>query len=271
MPDAFRTFLRGLAVCAAASLSAGPATASDCKARVAGVLKAGSPNGYAIFQQVTDKAFFRTWLDCGDAQFGLPTAVHESVHLITGEIDAYPLVGGGEITRPPEDKALFAPARIERLFQPSLFVSTYLHRGSATSAVDFRYLLDELNAYTHDLDTAMALDHMRNPDVQPSHRDGLAALMSFVALYVDAAESDPAARNALKRPEMAAAVSTLWDQAERTMLASCRIPDIGTEDREFLGKLCSAKPQAALGRLLGRPAICPKACLTPGPRTASRE
>ena len=271
MHKTVRTTLCGLVLHTVALLIAGPAAAGDCKAKAVDVLKAESPNGYAIFQQITDKAFFRTWLDCSDAQYGLPTAVHESVHLITGDNDAYPLIGGGAVKRPPEGNALFAPSKIARQFRPSLFVATYLRPGRATSAADFRYLLDELNAYTHDLDTAIALDDRRTPDLQLSHRDGLAALMIFVALYIEAAESDPVAWNGLKRPDTATAVSTLWGQAERTMVASCSIPDIGSEDKGFLSKLCGAKPQAALEHLLGRPPVCPKACLDAGPKTASRD
>ena len=90
-----RTALFGLAL-----LSAAPAAADDCKAKAAEILKAASPNGYAIYRQVRDKAFFRAWLDCSDAQYALPTAVHESVHMITGDTDAYPLIGGGAVKRP---------------------------------------------------------------------------------------------------------------------------------------------------------------------------
>lgn len=271
MHKTVRTALCGLVLHAVALLSAGQAAAGDCKAKAIDVLKTTSPNGYAIFQQIKDKAFFRIWLDCNDAQYSLPTAVHESVHLITGDRDAYPLIGGGAVKRPPDGGTRFAPGRIARQFRPSLFVDTYLRPGGATSAADFRYLLDELNAYTHDLDTAIALDHLSGPDVRPSHRDGLAALMSFVALYIEAAESDSAAWNELQRPDTASAVSTLWGQAERTMVSSCRIPDIGSEDKGFLGKLCAPKVQAGLERLLKRPPVCPKACLAAEPKTASRD
>ncbi|AWN38468.1 hypothetical protein [Methylobacterium radiodurans] len=256
-----------LLVCAGVTASA----ADRCAAGAIDILKAASPNGYSVFRQVGDKKFFRAWLDCGDVQYGLPTAVHESVHAITGETDAYPLIGGGAVKRPPESAALFAPARIAGQFRPSLFVTTYLRPGGATAATDFRYLLDELNAYTHDLDTAIALDGLRDPDIQPAHRDGLAALMSFVALYVEAAETVPTAWSALKGPGMRPAVSALWGQAERTMVASCRVPDLGSEDGTFLRKACAPAPMSALERLLGRPPVCPKACLAPASRTASRE
>ncbi len=272
MRKGVRTALLGLVLQALALLGAEPAAAGDCKAKAVNVLRAASRNGYAVFQQVADKDFFRAWLDCDDVQYGLPTAVHESVHMITGDSDAYPLIGGGSVKRPQESAALFAPARIARQFRPGLFVTTYLQPGGGTSATDFRYLLDELNAYTHDLDTALALDERRHPDVHTAHRDGLAALMSFVALYIEAAETIPATWSGLTRPETRKAVSVLWGQAERTMTASCRVPDLGSgEDRMFLTRLCAPGPMSALESLLGRPAVCPKACLASGPRTASRE
>ena len=271
MRKTVRAALCGLILQAATSLGVEPAAAGECGPQAIDVLKAASSNGYAVFRAVKDRAFFRTWLDCDDAQYGLPTAVHESVHLITADGDAYPLVGGGAVKRPAEDGALFAPARIARQFRSSLFVDTYLRPKGATSAVDVRYLLDELNAYTHDLDTAVALAERRDPDVQRHHRDGLAALMSFVALYIETAENDPSAWSALKRPGTAAAVTTLWTQAEHTLVASCRIPEFGDEDKIFLGKLCATRTQAALGRFLGRVPVCPKACLNTGPKTASRD
>lgn len=272
MRAGMRTALCGLALYAAvpsgAALAAEPAPA--CEAEALRALRAASPNGESVYRQLGDRSFFRVWLDCEDAQFGLPTAVHESVHHLTADTDAYPLVGGGTVARPPEDAALFAPSRLARRFRPGTLVEAYLKPGGATSATDFRYLLDELNAYTHDLDAALALEPLRDPEVRPAHRDGLAALMSFVALYVEAAEADTAARAALKRPRMRAAVTALWGQAERTMTASCPVPGIGVEDRGFLTTLCGPGPQAALGQLLGRAPVCPRACLS-GPRTASRE
>ena len=48
---------------------------------------------------------------CDDAQFDLSTAVHESTHFISSEIDAFPLVGGGAVERPPCRPTLDCAAR----------------------------------------------------------------------------------------------------------------------------------------------------------------
>src|SRR6185295_6531668 len=98
-----------------------------------------------------------------EAQLGLPTAVHESVHYITAELDAFPLVHGGQSKRPHEVSAFYAPQLIAAKFKRNDFVTTYLQPGGASSATDFRYLLDELNAYTHDLNTAVALSRSHGP------------------------------------------------------------------------------------------------------------
>src|SRR5262249_17761038 len=160
-------------------------------------LRGSAPQGFAVYQAIQDKKFFLSWISCNEAQLGLSTAVHESVHYITAETDAFPLVGGGQLKRPHEVSEFFAPSLIAGKFKANDFVTTYVRPGSASSSTDFLYLLDELNAYTHDLNTAVALSRaqaaVEEGDEEVDHRDGLAALMAFVALYVERAEeSEPA-------------------------------------------------------------------------------
>ena len=261
------------AALACTTLAADAAAAEDCRARALERLQAGAPDGFAIYQKIKDKKFFLHWINCGEQQLGLPTAVHESVHHITAETDAFPLIQGGQLKRPHEVSAFFAPSLIAGKFKPDEFVSTYLRPGNASSSTDFLYLLDELNAYPHDLNTAVSLS--RSPiageqaDEEIDHRDGLAALMAFVALYVErAAESEPATWSGLQQPRVAKAVSELWGRAERVMASSCGIPNFGTRDKVFIRQLCQAGPQAALQKILGRAPVCPTACLKPTPIAA---
>ena len=79
----------GLNAAADGRLIAGRARSNDCAPR--------RPRGSPIYQAIKDKAFFLGWISCGEAQLGLPTAVHESVHYITAELDAFPLVQGGAV------------------------------------------------------------------------------------------------------------------------------------------------------------------------------
>ena len=249
-----------------------PAAAADCRPAAIERLRAASRGGFAIYQKVKDKTFFLNWISCDEAQLGLPTAVHESVHYITAETDAFPLVNGGELKRPHEVSTFFAPSLIAGKFKPNDFVTTYLRPGSASSAADFLYLLDELNAYTHDLATAVSLYRSHgstDEGDQVDHRDGLAALMAFVALYAErAGTSEPATWRGLREPRVAGTVSALWGRAETVMASSCGIPNFGSEDKLLIRQFCQSGPQAALGKIIGRAPVCPSACLSATPVAA---
>src|ERR1700754_708153 len=248
-----------------------PAQAGDCRPGAIEQLRASAPEGFAIYRAIKDKTFFLGWISCGEKQLGLPTAVHESVHYITAELDAFPLVHGGQLKRPHEVSAFFAPQLIAGKFKANDFVATYLRPGSASSSTDFLYLLDELNAYTHDLDTAVNLSRSRGVEHgdEVDHRDGLAALMAFTALYAERAEqSEPATWRGLLEPRVAKAVSELWGRAEQVMASSCGIPNFGTQDKSLIRQFCQRGPQASLQKILGRAPVCPIACLNSTPVAA---
>jgi hypothetical protein len=269
-----RRLLRSITFAAFACMpfAAGPtAEAGDCRPGAIERLRASAPEGFAIYQAINDKKFFLDWISCGEAQLGLPTAVHESVHYITAELDAFPLVQGGQVKRPHEVSAFFAPQLIAGKFKANDFVTTYLRPGSASSSTDFLYLLDELNAYTHDLNTAVNLNRSRGVEHgdEVDHRDGLAALMAFVALYAERAEqSEPATWRGLLEPRVARTVSELWGRAEEVMASSCGIPNFGTEDKSLIRQFCQSGPQASLQKILGRAPVCPTACLKSTPVAA---
>jgi hypothetical protein len=269
-----RRLLRSICFAALACMPVAAAThsaaeAGDCRPGAIERLRASAPEGFAIYQAIKDKKFFLNWISCGEAQRGLPTAVHESVHYVTAELDAFPLLHGGQLKRPHEVSAFFAPSRIAGKFKANEYVVTYLRPGSASSATDFLYLLDELNAYTHDLNTAVNLSRSSGPAEQGDevdHRDGLAALMAFVALYAERAEqSEPATWSGLLEPRVAKTVSELWGRAEKVMASSCGIANFGTEDKALIRQVCQSRPQAALQKILGRAPVCPTACLKSTP------
>ncbi len=265
--------LTALACMALAAASNSAVQAADCRPAAIERLRTAAPAGLAIYQKIKDKAFFLNWISCGEAQLGLPTAVHESVHYITAETDAFPLVNGGQVKRPHEVSAFFAPSLIAARFKGSEFVATYLRPGRASSSGDFLYLLDELNAYTHDLNTAVALSRsqasVEEGADEVDHRDGLAALMAFVALYIEQAEdSEPATWSGLQQPRVAKTVSELWGRAEKVMASSCGIPSFGTQDKSLIRQFCQSRPQASLQKILGRAPVCPAACLKSTPVAA---
>src|SRR5687767_10185823 len=99
----------------------GAAEAGDCRAAAIERLRVAAPQGFAIYQKVKDKTFFLNLISCNEAELGLPTAVHESVHYITAETDAFPLIGGGELKRPHDVSAFFAPSLIAEKFKGNDF------------------------------------------------------------------------------------------------------------------------------------------------------
>ena len=247
-----------------APLGLGIAHAGDCRQKALDQLRDASPGGSAIYRQTSREDFFASWIDCRDPQFDLSTAVHEATHFITGETDAFPLVGGGAIARPHEASAFFAPSHIANQFEDDDFAAIYLRGGKASSATDFLYLLDELNAYSHDLETAVDLKHLSAADQAVDHRDGLAALMAFVAVYVETARaSDSETWSGLRAPRVAKTIAALWGRAERVMTSSCGIPNFGTVDTSYIRRFCEQRTRAALEPILGRSPVCPSACPEP--------
>lgn len=249
---------------AAPAVSAAPA--ADCKPQALRHLSQLAPEGYAIYRAATDKAFFTRWITCDDLQLGLATAVHETVHMLTEEQDAFPLIGGGSIKRVHAVSKFFPPREISGRFdRDSTYVETYLRPGAATSANDFLYLLDELNAYTHDLNAVIVLQPLHNPAFRVDHRDGLASLMSFVMAYADAAQRDkPKTWEGLQRPEVKKLIQTIWSQAESVLAKSCGIPGIGSQDRKLIAFMSDKTNNAALSAILDRPPASASACLSAG-------
>jgi hypothetical protein len=267
--DVMLQVLRITALTASLAVLASPNTASaaprgDCRTQAINDLQRLSPEGHAIYRAMTDKKQFLVWLTCDDVHLGLSTSVHESVHMLTHERDAFPLIEGGEIRRPHAVSKFYAPREISRQFDgKDNYVRTYLRPGAASSATDFMYLLDELNAYSHDLNSAVQLVSLQRRDRQADHRDGLAALMSFVLSYVQTAEkSKPATWEGLMREEPRKVVQTLWAQAETVLASSCSIRGFGMKDRSYIAYMHKPENNSALTKLLGRAPAHPDACMS---------
>ena len=201
-----REILLGIII-AAAAFSPGHAVerrGGSCQAQGLRELERLSPQGFAVYRAIPDKKFFTNWISCDGAQLSLTTAVHESVHYLTESKNGYYLLDGRVLRRPPELSKLAKPKQIAGAFRSDTYVQTYLRLGAATSAVDLTYLLDELNAYTHDLNVAVNLVPLSKPsDGNVSNRDGLGALMSFVMKYVDTAKPSLEKRMAHINSELA--------------------------------------------------------------------
>jgi hypothetical protein len=261
---------RTLLAAAAAALTIGlavPAQAAPqtgCHTQALRDLERLSPQGYAVYQAMKSKKDFLQWIMCDDVELSLTTAVHESVHMLTEEKDGYLLIDGSVVRRPRELERFSPPREVSGTFEKGdIYVQTYLRPGAASSAQDATYLFDELNAYTHDLNSAVKLAPLKKRGgAHAAHRDGLSALMSFVMKYVDAArQQNGGTWKGLQAPGPKNVVRTLWAQAEGVLASSCGIPDFGQKDRQYVGFLCNNKNGAALGELLGRAPACPSQCM----------
>lgn len=239
---------------------------AHCREEALDQLKRYSASGYNIYERLDDKRMFTTWILCDERQRGLTTAVHEAVHMLTEQLDAYPLVDGGQIARIPLTEKFVKPGRIAAQFKQSdEFVRTYLMPGGASSADDFTYLIDEFNSYIHDLNTAVQTQAMAPKDSYLGHRDGMSAMMAFLMAYVALAEKDdPRTWAGLYRADVKHLVTTLWSDGERTIEKSCKVPRYAVDDQAFLRHICAPANGRALGQLLGRAPRCPKACLSNG-------
>jgi hypothetical protein len=228
------------------------------------LLRASDPDGFAVFDRErhvgqkadTGKFVFDSFLDSGcadgsDAPSTLSTSVHETVHALRQPLHGYILIGGAVL---PDFSpgSLFAPSGLAGQFQAEdPFVQIYLVHGQASSADDFTYLLDELNAYAHDLHTSSLLDGKIPPNADGSYstpRDGTLALMSFVKAYADRAGA------ALNAEPYRTAVRTLWKQSSDSLLENCKHRNQMSEvGKRYLKFVCSSGA-------LERPAACSATC-----------
>jgi hypothetical protein len=274
-----------------AASGAGPGCSAADRARLLGLLRARDADGWRVYLaershgqrgengKFVFDAFLDESCDAGETpDVALSTAVHETVHALRSALGGYDLIGGGLLPDLRADPAeFFPPGRMASQFAVRSeataanpkgwdpFVENYLGPGQATSAEDFSFLLDELNAYAHDLTTSSRLDGAfeKSPDDEVTPRDGTLALMSFVKRYAeDARRSAPRTWSALGREPYRGAVRTLWAQSEAALRESCRHANMGSEiGARYLKALCDPATNAGLAALLGRAPACPARCL----------
>src|SRR5262245_66625929 len=82
------------------------AARTDCQPQALRDLERLSPQGHAVYQAISDKRHFLRFLTCDGVVLGLSTAVHETVHLLTSDKNAYQLDAGRE-AEPSSDRRRF--------------------------------------------------------------------------------------------------------------------------------------------------------------------
>ena len=222
------------------------------------LLEQHHPIGYAIYRadpvSFLDAAW---WHNCNFSIVDvLVVALHETVHALS--TNSYYLPGGQTLGR-VNDTGLFPPIKIADQFANDRFKELYLSSGpeSASSAQQFSFLLDELNAYSHGLATENALSKFV---IERQWRSGAVAMMAYTKAYLSlAAKKYPRAWSQLLAQK--ATIGIIWSNAELTVKNSCsKGPPTVREDLVYLRAICSTSTNPALEQILGRKPECELSC-----------
>jgi hypothetical protein len=223
------------------------AAVAPCLPNVLDVLSQKDPNGTGVYTTLANPDKFSFWLDCSDANFAAPSAVHESTHLInfkhsTFARASYYLPGGTFMSVPRHRGEFFPRNEINLSLATSelgIYFRTYL--TGEGSKQELPVLLDELNAYTHDLMTGTALQSLIPSNQHVSERDGLAVFMYYLELYLKRARlAHPKAWQIISTDaEYRALLKALWANAETALRAACPFEALGIDDAPYLKKVYS--------------------------------
>lgn len=247
-----------------------------CAQDAAKILKNGSPSGHWVWQNGDRNVFNFFASDCADRneflKQGISTAVHETVHALRGVRNAYPLIDKSYL-EVPDTEGLAAPRDIAngfrtkfRIGRDDLMFETYLNnrgKDAASSNTDFSYLLDEFNAYTHDLSVSTDLSE-KGIHKMSERPGGMTTMMAYVAHYAEFARTS--------RPDTWAKLTTntsvrqtvirLWTQAESVLARACvqQTKSDDAKDANYIRSIC--ENPSAIAQVIGRPVKCPSHCLT---------
>ena len=195
------------------------------------------PEAQRVFDELNDKKDFSVWFtnEPDMLRGDITTAIHESVHMIRANTGKYILIEGGWVDAPEKDDILVvAPSKIvhpalKNSYSGDSFLETYMTEGEeASSSADyFSYLLDEFNAYCHDLNVFAKLETL---PINSTPRDGLVAFMLFTLVYLDGAK--PLLSDAQKK-----ALVSIWEQAERVLDETSHIKHISYHADKYLNDM----------------------------------
>lgn len=240
---------------------------TSCRASAINTLRELSPEGYQIY--LSDPEAFKSakYYQCVDPVLDLANAVHETVH--TSTHGRYPLIGGGSIEEIPTVDSLYPPHELYESVDPKLTHRDYLETYNPnrktpyhSSGASLRTLMDELNAYSHDLYSSIKLHGVKNPELNSHNRDGAVALLYFVHLYAERArEVHPESWATLQNPQVKRTMKAIWNQAESAVAASCDTPDFGGQDIIYMKNLCEIPADSAIRRIVGHRPACFQACI----------
>ncbi len=236
-----------------------------CWRKAKAALKKYDPEGWAVYREIAkqDERLFWLWLACDTPMYGLPVAVHESVHIIgntskasrNGQRSAFRLMGGEMVSLAHQD--LVPRKAIDRYLESwerDEYRANYLEGPGAEQGL--MSLLDELNAYVYTLSSGRALRPTLEKGYSSSSRDGLSAFLRYLQLYVHhLARAEPEHYTALRSdPATLRLIARLWRDAEREIRRASHVDDLSVSDRPRLKLVYSRagmSPLKALFRSTG--------------------
>lgn len=254
-----------------------------CQEPAVGLLRY-TVDGLRAFQALESPDAFAFWLDCEEPDFAMPTAVHESVHLLSGRVGdgryAFYVLGGKQVFVPvaesPPRKVVVGLLRPE---ERDGYVDVYLSGPSGDQGLEL--LLDELNAYVYGLSVRTSLAEAgRLGNRRVTGRDGVAHFQLYLGLYLKHLRVTEPERHAALGKTHGDAVSRIWKLAERELKRSEAYPGLGIDDRWYLARAWDEALLEELDRFVGarvwsssmqkRYTTDPPAGPTPPPRGQAR-
>jgi hypothetical protein len=259
------------------------ASNQHCRAKAIEIVRNNAPATLPTFDKIMKSADaknnFYFFLDCNDLGQSLSSAIHEAVHGLSGVYfnpHCFPLRNGTSASCPygVMDARLLQPKTIFRDYpfdaqDPN--VKTYLLgidlasgepiEGSS-GGTDFNMILNELNAWTHDVafNTELHLKGIAPAISLDNSRLGAMQLMTFAMAYLHfAKKKSPSTWKMLIDPREKKLITQLWQQAEPAIEASCKVPQKGVH-KPSLNFLCDPKYQEGIESIVGQKVSCPLSC-----------
>ncbi len=200
------------------------------------------PDAASLVGKLRDPSFFDAWFRQGrtsykDAVMDLSTAVHESAHIVglhqrRGRTHVL-VLGKKSSLRFPIPKSFHRKeikAELPAAINDLSYSSTYLVGKSGAQGIEM--LLDELNAYTYSLFTAIAIADQLPKNIKQSSRDGLLVFMYYLQRYLSLARRTHTAtyKAILKSPALRKTIVELYDRAACVVELSSPYTQLGIND-----------------------------------------
>lgn len=232
-------------------------------------LKEKSEEGYRVYDIRKDIpghiSFFFFWIKCDKNSkiLEIATAVHETVHKLTDDFDAYPQINGTMLKRIPETEKMMPIYKIRSKIRPyvaDMIYETYLTKKSNTtdSASDMTLFFDEFNAFTYDV---YVVSQLSKKNLNYSARDGLPMFMvAFIEYIKHVKKFEPNTWKLLNQENSKNLIQTLWNQAVMVFNIACKYPH-GLDDIKAIKYLQNRNNVMILKDILNEsPSISTETC-----------